>query len=109
MLRSAVAAWDWAQKNGAAEEHDAAVVGAIHLYRATGQKKYLDAFHAHTVFKRMKKPQLKEYQKYDQQDASFYYARCERSVDDAVRRKIIDAFKATASHWSGTDSLKLSQ
>lgn len=101
LLERAVNAWQWAQRNGAEKLHDAAVAGAIQLYRATGEKAYIDAFYAHSVFKRLAKAELKKHGKYDQQDAHFYYAICSRPVDDTLLQRVKSAFDGLASVWVG--------
>ena len=98
-LKSAVRAWEWSMQHDAAKLPDLLVLAAIQLYRATGEQKYLDAFYAHSVFKRLPNAQLDEWQKYDQRDASFYYAFCMRPVDAAIKTKIVEAFKNMANAW----------
>jgi len=98
-LKRAVKAWDWALGKDGEKFPDEVVRAAIQLYRATGDKKYLDAFHKHSVFNRLPNAQLEEYQKHDQRDASFYYAFCSRPVDAALKEKIVNAFKQRVDYW----------
>ncbi|MGD0091870.1 MAG: glycoside hydrolase family 9 protein, partial [Planctomycetota bacterium] len=99
-LKHAVKAWEWALSKDGEKHPDELALAAIQLYRAGGGDKYLEAFHAHTVFKRLPNAQLDEYQKYDQRDASFYYAFCTRPVDAALKQKILAAFKQKLDYWA---------
>ena len=98
-LRRARSAWDWAMKHDGEKHPDSLVRAAIQLYRTTGEKKYLDAFGKHSVFNRIENAKLEEYQKYDQRDASFYYAFCKRPVDAALRQRIVSAFRGMLGWW----------
>lgn len=98
-LNRAVRAWDWAEKHEAAKVPDDLVLAAIQLYRVTGEQKYLDAFGTHSVFNRMPNAKLEEWAKYNQRNASFYYAICTRAVDAALKDKIVKAFKDMANGW----------
>jgi endoglucanase len=97
LLKRAVKAWDWAQKK--TPTADDAALAAIQLYRATGEKTYLDAYDKVSVFKKFPNAQVEEYNKYNQREASFYYAICSRPVDDVIKQRIIKSFKARADNW----------
>lgn len=97
--KRAKSAYDWAQENDAPSYPDDMVLAAIQLYRATGEKRYLDDFHTQSVFAKQDKPDLEVYQKYDQQMASFYYAFCQQPVEERIRSKILDAFKSRMAVW----------
>jgi len=108
-LKRAVKAWDWALAHAPHPslspegrgwgEGDAVALAAIQLYRATGDNKYLEAFHAHSVFRRLPNAQLDEWKKYDQRDASFYYAFCTRPVDAALKDRILVAYRQRLDLW----------
>jgi len=98
-LKRAGKAWDWALAKDAEKHPDMLALAAIQLYRASGENKYLESFQAHSVFKRLPNAQLDEWQKYDQRDASFYYAFCARPVDAALKQKILAAFKQKLDLW----------
>ncbi len=98
-LDRAVRAWEWAALHEGDKKPDELVLAAIQLYRATGEQKYLDAFGKHSVFNRMPAAKLEEWAKYDQRNASFYYAFCTRPVDAALKEKIVKAFKEMANGW----------
>jgi len=97
LLKHAIKAWDWAAKKGGPADDTA--LAAIQLYRATGEKIYLDAFDKVSVFKKLQNAQVEEYNKYNQREASFYYAICARPVDDTIKQKILKSFKARVDNW----------
>jgi hypothetical protein len=104
LLDRAKKAWDWALKNRNPKEpeqqvKDATVAAAIQLYRATGEKIYLDAFHGNSVFAGEGAAELSVYQKHDQENASFYYALCAKPVDEKIKGRIVDAFKRRMGEW----------
>jgi hypothetical protein len=99
LLRRARAAYGYAMENMGSSFPDDLVFGAIQLYRATGEERFLKDFHTHTVFAREDRPELEVWQKYDQQLASFYYALCERPVLPAIRSKILDAYRRRMATW----------
>ena len=92
-------AWNWATKQDSHANADDVALAAIQLYRLTGDPEYLQAFDNASVFRTLPNPALAEYNKYDQQDASFYYAFCKRPVDKALRKKIVDSFRSMANGW----------
>jgi hypothetical protein len=99
MLQRAVRAWDWAARHGAEQKPDALALAAIQLYRATGESKYVEAFRKHSVFTRRPDAELEEYQRYDQRDASFYYAFCARPVDPLLKERVVAAFRRKLDLW----------
>lgn len=104
LLVRSLQAWDWAVVHGGDQSPDDLVRAAIQLYRTTGALRYRDAFEDHSVFgKRWTTvgglPDLDQYQKYDQRDASFYYAFCKRPTDPEIKQRILDAFQRRMADW----------
>jgi endoglucanase len=99
-LNRAKKAWAWVERlklEGKAP--DDLALAAIQLYRATGEGAFREAFEKVSVFARLADADLDSYGKYDQREASFYYAICERPVDEAVRQKILRAYKQRLDFW----------
>src|SRR5262249_7229093 len=99
-LAHALKAWDWAFAHGGDAHADDVVRAAIQLYRATGDKKYLTAFAKYSVFSNPSATDLDQYGKYDQRDASFYYAFCARQADPELKARIVKAFAAMSGEWT---------
>lgn len=100
-LKRAVRAWTWVEKSKLQEKSpDDLALAAIQLYRATGEKAYRDAFEKVSAFFRLPDADLDVYNQYDQREASFYYAISTRPVDEAVKEKILRAYKKRLDFWA---------
>jgi len=99
LLDRAKGAYDYAVQNDGQAYPDDFVHGAIQLYRATGAKRYLDDFHRRSVFAENPNAELQQYQKYDQEFASFYYAWCKRPVNQKLKQAVLSAFKRRMATW----------
>jgi endoglucanase len=99
-LERASKAWAWVERSGLGEKApDDRALAAVQLYRATGKEAYRQAFEKASVFARMADAELDAYGKYDQREASFYYAFCERPVDEGLKQKILRAYKQRLDFW----------
>jgi endoglucanase len=99
-LRRATRAWAWVERSSLKDKApDDLALAAVQLYRATGEAVYRKAFENVSVFVRLADADLDAYNKYDQREASFYYAICERAVDDTVKQKILRAYKQRLDFW----------
>jgi len=97
-LSRAKRAWDWAEKNGGGAEHDRHVFAAAMLLRATGERKYGDAFKMHSVYTKNPTAPPDQWKKYNQVYGSYYYATLPRA-DAKLRATIIAAFEAHFRGW----------
>ncbi|HYF52593.1 MAG TPA: glycoside hydrolase family 9 protein [Planctomycetota bacterium] len=97
--RHALEAWKWAEANGGAAEHDQHAFAAAMLWRLTGDRKFDEAFKAHSVFSKDPNAKLDQWQKHDQVYASYYYA-SNPAGDAALRANIVRAFERTFSEWT---------
>jgi endoglucanase len=92
-------AWTWVKTPGLQCSADDIVRAAVQLYALTGDPSYREAFEKHSVFAVPGSTPPEQFLKYDQRDASFYYARCNRPIDAAIRRRIVESFRAMADDW----------
>ena len=98
MLKRAKKAWNWAENNGGDKEKNYNVFAAAMLFKATGNKKYDDAFKKYSVY--AKNPLAPPFQwgKYDQRYGSFYYA-MNPKADPVIRKKITASFENLFKGW----------
>lgn len=100
LLKRALRAWAWVEKSNLKDKSpDERALAAVQLYRATGEKIYRDEFERVSVFSRMPDAELEVYDKYDQREASFYYAFTTRPVDESLKKKILAAYKQRLDFW----------
>jgi hypothetical protein len=105
LLQRAVRAWDWAQANPDKEEAlkqkecDYLVFAAAMLLRATGEKKYEEAFKQHSIIVKDASQPLSVYNKYDQVFGSYYYARL-AAADPELKARIVAAFEREFEEWA---------
>ncbi len=98
-LEHAVRAWNWAEKNGGAAEHDLHVFAAAMLFRATNDTIYDVSFHAHSVYAKNPASTPDVYEKYDQVYGSYYYAILP-TADAKLKAAIVASFESEFKVWA---------
>ena len=105
LLRRAIKAWQWAQKNPEEnakhkqKEADQLVFAAAMLYRATEEETFHDAFRKHTIYARDPQALPWVWQKHDQGYGSFTYARLAKA-EPRLKKLIVASFEREFGEWA---------
>ncbi len=97
-LSRALKAWDWAEKNGANNEKDMRAYASAMLFRATGDKKFDQAFKESCIISDKPDAPPLEYGKHDQTAGMFYYA-INPSAEEEYKGKISTSFEKLYQIW----------
>lgn len=98
LLKRALKAWDWARKNGKKRESDFHVFAAAMLLKATGEKRFDEAFKRYSVYSKKPNSPPMQYNKYDQMWGSFYYAKLPQA-NPVLKKRIIKSFEKLYFGW----------